>query len=422
MENNTNEYILLTNIEQKTEVMSHSSCLLLLNAMSMSLAVDACRVSKYFELLLEQWQECLPLGDAYDVNFSVWGNKIWEMMQKVRYAYSLNNVPLNIYVYHAESYLDFKEKQETVGPVDDSLLPLQQLNGREVADIVMCALRELSEVLMEISEFLNSPTEEQIAQSYDKWLACYKKHYQRKCRAAYNKWKIGFSSRTLKNRLQARMKNELEDFRSIFLNDDEFEQVYDAEQKTIDYDGLSRFLFTHADRFGVSHIDPRPMFSQELLTLFNMVETWRQMQSDLQPKKRPAEKAEAAPVVDDLEQKVSSLIAKIQHLVAEDWSQHLTTLWKHIYTNFRSEISRAGSREKFKEFSKKTLYCIIGHLKTKGVYQEEVTVLELTKLLEGVNNGMRKYLNNGLMELDQSLSVRIKSFVEQEMERLVPKV
>jgi hypothetical protein len=33
------------------------------------------------------------------------------------------------------------------------------------------------------------------------------------------------------------MKKELEDFRSIFLNDDEFEQVYDAEQKTIDYDG-----------------------------------------------------------------------------------------------------------------------------------------------------------------------------------------
>jgi hypothetical protein len=164
------------------------------------------------------------------------------------------------------------------------------------------------------------------------------------------------------------------------------------------------------------------MFSQELLTLFNMVETWRQMQSDLQPKKKPAEKTEAAPVVDDLEQKVSSLTAKIQHLVTEKWNQHLPTLWKHIYVNFRSEISRAGSREKFKEFSKKTLYCIIGHLKTKGVYQEEVTVLELTKLLEGVNNGMRKYLNNGLMELDQSLSVRIKSFVEQEMERLVPKV
>ena len=48
-------------------------------------------------------------------------------------------------------------------------------------------------------------------------------------------------------------------------------------------------------------------------------------------------------------------------------------------------------------------------------------MLELTKLLEGENNGMRKYLNNGLMELDQSLSVRVKSFVEQEMESLIPK-
>ena len=39
--------------------------------------------------------------------------------------------------------------------------------------------------------------------------------------------------------------------------------------------------------------------------------------------------------------------------------------------------------------------------------------------LEGMNNGMRKYLNSGLVELEQSLRERIESFVDQEMQRLV---
>jgi hypothetical protein len=34
---------------------------------------------------------------------------------------------------------------------------------------------------------------------------------------------------------------------------------------------------------------------------------------------------------------------------------------------------------------------------------------------------MRKYLNNGLIELEQSLMERIASYVDQEMQALVPK-
>ena len=88
--------------------------------------------------------------------------------------------------------------------------------------------------------------------------------------------------------------------------------------------------------------------------------------------------------------------------------------------NFRSEISKAGTHEKFREYSKKTVYCIIGHLKIKGVYQRQVSNVQLTTLLEGSNNGMRKYLNNGLIELESSLKARIESFVDQEMKKLVP--
>ena len=73
----------------------------------------------------------------------------------------------------------------------------------------------------------------------------------------------------------------MEEFKKLFVNDDEFEQVFDVEQRTIDLDGLSRFLFTHAERFGVSFIDDRPMFSNELLQLFNFIELWKLMQADL---------------------------------------------------------------------------------------------------------------------------------------------
>lgn len=414
---NTAEYNLLTNIEKKIGVLQCSSCLLSLNAMSMSLAIDVCRTTKYFEMTLEQWQECLPLGNAYDVNFTLWGNKVWELMQQVSYAYGLNGVQTNLFEYESESYLDFKNLQQEVGPMDNALPPFEELKGSDIPSILICALRELNEVLMEISEFLNSPTEELIAVSYEKWLACYKKHYRTKCRRAYEKWKIGYSPQTLKKHLHVRIQTVLEEFRALFLNDDELEQVYDSEQQTIDYDGLSRFIFTHVDRFGVSFIDPRPMFSKELLALFNVVETWRMMQSDLQPKKKQTEKpvAASAPVVDELEQKVQGLVKKAHHLVADSWQEHLEKLWKRIFEHFRKDIAKAGPHEKFKEYSKKTVYCIIGHLKSKGVYRKDVTNVEVTKVLEGTNNGMRKYLNNGLSELEDSLKIRIETFVEKEL-------
>ena len=419
MDNNTQEYTILSNFEHKADALACSSCLLSLNAMSISLAVDACRLTKMFKVLLQQWQGCLPLGDAHDVNFTTWGSKVWEIMQKTHYAYSLNNVQLNMYEYKSDCYMDFKDRQDAVGPINGSMIPLQMVKEGEAGVILVCALRELSEVLMEISEFLNSPTEEMIASSFEQWKDCYMRLYHKNCEKRYDKWKLRFPPRMLKKNVQERMQKEMEAFRKKFLNgDDEFDIVYDSELKDIDIEGVSRFLFTNSERFGVSHMDNRPMFSKELVSLFNYVDIWRMMQKDLQPKRKQAEKV-VAPVVDELEVKVKEVVGKIRHLASTRWSQQLPNLWKGIFTNFRSEISKAGVREKFKEYSKKTLYCIIGHLKAKGVYQKQVSVLELTKLLEGTNNGTRKYVNNGLIELEESLKERIELFVEQEMQRLL---
>ena len=411
------EYILLTNIEQKTNALASCSCLLSLNAISLSVAVDACRVTKYLELLLAQWRQCLPLGDAKDVNFPLWGNKIWEMIQRVRYAYSLNKVEVNSYQFESECFLAFKERQAEVDALEASMEPFRALSGADVPTVAVCALRELNEVLMQITEFLNSPTEELISSSFEQWEACYQHHYSAACHSAYHKWKIQYSPRTLRKNLQERMRQELEQFKQMFVSDEEFELVFDVEQQRIDFDGLSRFLFTHADRFGVSFIDARPMFSANLVRLFNFVELWRLMQADQQPARKRAEKA--AEQEDELEKKVLEQVSKVQHLATEQWAGRLPQVWKSLLKAFRSEIAKAGAHEKFKEYSKKTVYCILGHLKLKGMYQSEVTNVDYTRLLEGTNSGMRKYVNNGLIELEAKLKERIAEHVEKELLTLV---
>ena len=185
----------------------------------------------------------------------------------------------------------------------------------------------------------------------------------------------------------------------------------------IDLDGLTRFLFTHASRFGVSHLGKRPTYSKELQAVFNFIELSRLMDADLQPQKKTQEKGqEKITTVQEssTESKVSQLIAKVQHLVTNEWEDKIAALWKKIYKEFKIEIENAGSREKFKEFSKKTLYCILGHLKAKGVYHG-VNNKEFTKLLEGSDTSLRKYINNGLAELDHSLRKRIESMLESEL-------
>ena len=412
----TGELNILENLERKIGTLGSSSCLMSLNMMSLSMTIDVCRTARYFETLLEQWQECLPLGDARDVNFSSWGGKIWDMMKEVQRVFSLHCVNLNLYEYEAESYVNFKEEQQQVGIYEATIRPAQLIEADNVPVILICSLRELAEVLLEISEFLNSPTEEQIAASFQKWSENYKKHYQRSCANRYKRWKIQYSTRTLKKHLQERMAKEMEEFKTLFVNDDEFEQVFDVEQRTIDFDGLSRFLFTHTERFGVSFIDARPMFSKELLQLFNFIELWKLIQTDMQSTKKRAE--QTAVIKDEIEEKVMETVKKVEQLVVQDWSKHANVLWKKIYRTFKAEISKAGPHEKFKEYSKKTVYCIIGHLKSKGVYNKTATNVEVTKLLEGCNNGMRKYVNNGLQELEPALQERLKVFIHEEMKHI----
>ena len=410
---------LLTNIEQKTVCLGNTPCLLSLHAVSLSLAVDACRLTKVFEMTLENWQQCLPLGEACDVNFPSWGAKIWEMMKTVRNAYNMNKVNVNLYEYESECFVDFKEAQQGVAFDKSSQSLFQDTKVEDIPTILICALRDLNEVLMEISEFLNSPTEELIEVSWRQWQENYRKHYLKACKKDYQKWKISFSSRTLKKHLEDKRREALEAFRQQFLNDDEFEQVFDSEQMSLDIDGLSRFLFTHTDRFGVSYIDEiRPFFSQELLALFTFVELWTMIGNDLQPSKKRKEKA--SPQEDELETKVFALLAKLNDVVSEEWTQQIATLWKHIFKEFRKEIAQAGVREKFKEFSKKTLYCIVGYLKKRNVYRSEETFANVTKMLEGENNGMRKYINNGLLELEESLRQRVKEFIDAKIESLTP--
>ena len=422
--NNSADNDQLRILELKVEALNSSVCLLSLHAMCFGLSVEICRLTRYFELLLESWQQCLPMGHACDVDFASWGAKVWEMRKTVNKAFLMHHVNICEYEYESEGYVDFKEAQQSVAYDKSSQSLFQNTRVEEIPSILICALRELMEVLMEISEFLNSPTEELIEASWKQWQENFRKHYLKSYVKAYRKWKISYSPRTLRKHMEERRNELLAAFKEQFLNDDEFEQVFDEEQMTLDIDGLSRFLFTHTDRFGVSHIDElRPWFSKELESLFGFVELWTMIGNDLQGmRKHKGGSTDSQPAADagktedgkELESKVFELLARLDGVVSEEWKGRTTALWKHILKEFRNEIAQAGVHEKFKEFSKKKLYCIVGYLKKKNVYQSDVTDVNLTRMLEGKDNGMRKYINYGLAELDDSLGNRIKAFVDEK--------
>lgn len=307
---------ILTDIETKVDVLSCCSCLLSLNALGLSLAVDVCRTTKYFELLLADWQKCMPLGEAGDVNFAMWGKeKLSEMMSKVRKAYGERNVPVSQHIYPSESCVRFVESQQKVDMIDSSLEVLRQVEGDDVPIILMYSLRALSEVLLKIAEFLDSPTEELIAMSYAQWADNYKMYFQRNCHSEYKKWKLQFTQRTLQRHLQKRLKTEADSFKQMFMeSDDDFDLIYDDDKQQIDIDGLSRYLFTHVERFGVSYIDSKPWFSQELKALFDFVETWNLIQADLQPAEKERKTQTTKPEkTEDVE-----LIAKLKPMFFND--------------------------------------------------------------------------------------------------------
>lgn len=417
----TNEYKLLNGLKQKIDTMASCSCLLSLNVMTLSIAIDTCRLAKHFDNLLKQWQECLPLGDAHDVNFQSWVTEIEGMIDHVKEAFFTYRIYISTIDDEPECFVKFRELQSNLPEDDGRLETLMGIATQDYAVVLVYALRELSGVITDIIEYLNSPTEELITRSYDQWEAGYRRQYKKSFDKDYDNWRLQFSPRTRKKHILTRRNEEVEKFKTIFNGDEEFELVYDTERMVIDLDGLTRFLFTHASRFGVSHLGKRPTYSKELQAVFNFIELSRLMDADLQPQKKTQEKTqekgqEKITTVQEnsIESKVSQLIAKVQHLVANEWEDKIAALWKKIYKEFKIEIENAGSREKFKEFSKKTLYCILGHLKAKGVYHG-VNNKEFTKLLEGSDTSLRKYINNGLAELDHSLRKRIESILEPEL-------
>lgn len=387
----------LTFIETKVEALNTCSCLLSLNSMSLGLAVDVCRTTRYFELLLNSWQNCMPLGEASDVNFAMWGGKLWEMMRKVRTAYMMQHVDVSEYKYEMDSYLQFKESQQAVDVYDSSLEALHEVEGEDVPIILMCSMRALSEVLMQISEFLNTPSEDLLATSYEKWVDNYKLHYQKDCRMQYKKWRLQFTQRTLKKHLQERLKMELGSFKQAFFkNDDEFELVYDVEQKQIDIEGLSRFLFAHVERFGVSYIDPHPMLSNELVSLFNFVETLKLLQADLRPSEKAAqkklgEKGCSENEMKEMCKKILTHTAGLKSLFGEDWDKWQQLCKKVcLETDLFDKLKKVNPRYNEWKINQKMVCNMIG-LFLKEL-ELNISVMVINKIL--CQKNIRVYISN----------------------------
>jgi hypothetical protein len=156
-----------------------------------------------------------------------------------------------------------------------------------------------------------------------------------------------------------------------------------------------------------------PFICRDLCNVFDFMALWRWMRADLLPESQ-RRREEVVEPADPLEKAVMAYVGKVCHLAVDIWKPHHQDLWMKIYKTFRKEISKAGPHEKFKEFSKKTVCCILGHLKQRGVY-ETVDNAAFTRHLEGCNNGMRKYINNGLVELEDSLRAQVKQALDLEL-------
>jgi hypothetical protein len=383
-----------------------------MDALCMGLAADVVRTADYFKEALAAWRQCLPLGETFDVNYSLWGDKIWSWLRQVAACFQDKGVKVNVYAYDVALLSPFKACLDMEG--DNRLERLAGVSNGRVSMILVCALRELNETLMAISEFLAEPTEKLITRSFARWMEFYAQEYKDTMEHKYELWKLQYTPRVLRRRVKERMAREKKAFRSLFVDDDEFDQVFDAERDAVDEDGLSRFLFTHSDRFGSSSLrQPMPFMCPDLRRVFDFMALWRWLSADLTPE-TVRRREEAAGQADAQEKAVMAYVEKVCHLAADIWKPRHLDLWRKIYKAFRKEICRAGSHEKFKDFSKKTVCCILGHLKQRGVY-EDVDNTAFTRQLEGCNNGLRKYINNGLVELEESLRVNVKRALDLEL-------
>ena len=404
-------YILLDTIGREVEAADGEHRRLSLECLCRAMAVDVVLATGYFGELLTAWRQCLPLGEVSDVTFSRSGSHLQRWVSVVTAGYRRVGVKVDTDACDRETLTAFRVWVAATADSGDGLsLP----EGCDVATVLVSALHELSETLTAISRLLAKPTEKQIARSYERWKEFHHQQHSQELQEEYDQWKVQYPPRLLRRHLKARMATEKEAFRQLFRDADEFEQVFDSDCNAVDDDGLGRFLFTHSDRFGSSSLrQPFPYFSDQLRQVFDFVALWEWLRADLTPES-VRKKEEAKSQTDALEAMVMGYVEKVQHLVTDGWRPRHHDLWRKIYKTFKKEISKAGPHEKFKEFSKKTVCCILGHLKQRGVY-EDLDNVAFTRQLEGCNNGMRKYINNGLVELEDSLRAHVKRVLDQEL-------
>lgn len=413
MDSKTKTYghILLETIGREAEAADGEHRRLSLECLCRGMAVDVVLAMGYFGELLTAWRKCLPLGEVSDVSFSLSGSLLERWISVVTASYRRVSVKVEADACDREMLMAFREWVATAADSADGVaLP----EGCDLPTVLVSALHELSDVLTAIACLLAKPKENQIVRSYAQWRQFHQDNLSQELQEEYDQWKVQYTPRVLKSRLKERMAAEKEAFRQIFHDADEFEQVFDSDRNAVDEDGLGRFLFIHSDRFGSSSLrQPFPYFSDQLLQVFDFVALWEWLRADLTPESA-RKKEEAKSQTDALEAMVMGYVEKVHHLVTEGWKPRHHDLWRKIFRTFRKEIGKAGPHEKFKEFSKKTVCCILGHLKQRGVY-EAMDNVAFTRQLEGCNNGMRKYINNGLVELEDSLRAHVKRVLDQEL-------
>ena len=409
----SSEYSKLERVRLAVSLTEGCESLLSLNAVCLDVAIEACEAHGALDFDYVMWKGVLPLGEALDVNFNAWGGKLWWMLQAVSNAYKRMNVECNSLAMDTESYVRFKDSYR-----NGSLEALVSIGSENIPNVAICAIRELYELVMNIAELLNNPSEELITQSFESWFNNYQQVFGPECRKVYCRWKNYFGKRTRRKHLMERREKDLASLKKLYFQDkdDEFEEVFDPQNNCFDMDGIAHYLFKNPRVFGFSSTEPNCGISKELHEFFDYLERWRMMEEDLRPRAQKGQKEREEKKRDTAADEVLEYVGRIGGFAAKGWETNIHALWQKIVRRFAAQIMQAGKRETFKKFSKKTVCCIVGHLKKLGIY-ENVPTAKMVVELEGKNTALRNYLGSGLAELNEDTQKEIKAYISEAIKQ-----
>lgn len=222
-----------------------------LSALIFAIRLNDCRM--LFEELNNRWQKQLPFSEAWDVDFAIWKNKIWTLVNDIKnYASNesfdewqqLCDADIKDFIVKASDCL---KGNVPISEVVDFLKDKET----DLSTVILNMGHSLSAILVEIDEIPLSATKRQFVSYFDRLMKIYMNEnsnnpYPIKVKdgvLTFEKW---IASKTEKQRIIS-IQNRLNTIHSSMQKDEVWCEVWEEnvifEQHTIDKEGIGRAIF-----------------------------------------------------------------------------------------------------------------------------------------------------------------------------------